>query len=136
MVNADRDNDGKFAPGNKLAVGHAAPHARKVRRLYHELIRSVTVEDIRDIARSLITMAKSGNVRAVSELFDRLFGRAVQFIETDFGDEKKSVWFSFAPPTPKVPAMVSEQEPSGEVGQAPAPQQSENSPTKDVLGPH
>jgi len=109
-MDMDRDTNGKFAPGNQLARGHANPHAKKIRRLYNELLRCVKIEDIRQVIENLLRQAKKDDFRSVqatAELLDRILGRVERIaIEMRDEDDKKSVWFSFAPP-----------------GQAPAPQQ-------------
>lgn len=72
----DRDARGRFRKGNPGGPGN--PMAKKVGRLRAELIRSVTLAEVRKIAKGLIQAAIDGDVSAAKLLFDRLFGPPVQ----------------------------------------------------------
>lgn len=48
--------------------------------LKHALVDAVSKKDINKIAKKLIRQALAGDVAAVKELFDRLFGKASQAI--------------------------------------------------------
>lgn len=68
-----RDSQGRFAPGNPGGPGN--PHARHVGCLRSALLSSVTEEDMRAIAKQLTEKVKSGDLRAIKELFNRTLGR-------------------------------------------------------------
>ena len=74
-----RDSQGRFAHGNPGGPGN--PYAQKVQNLRRMLLDTVTEEDLKDVVCKLVAMAKDGSLRAVKELFDRLFGRARESIE-------------------------------------------------------
>ena len=69
-----RDPRGRFAHGN--AGGPGNPHAAKVTKLRSALLDAVTEEDVRQILAALIQEAKSGNVAAMREFFNRCLGQA------------------------------------------------------------
>jgi hypothetical protein len=71
-----RDKKGRFRAGNPGGPGN--PLARKVGKLRAVLLASVSVKDIRLVARVLVKEARRGNMQAVRELLDRLFGRPVE----------------------------------------------------------
>ncbi len=50
-------------------------------------MKAVTVDDIREIALSLISKAKGGDVTAVHELLNRVFGKAKQEVDVTSGGE-------------------------------------------------
>jgi hypothetical protein len=78
-----RDRNGRFAKGN--AGGPGNPFARRVAHLRSVLMESVTDEDMRAVVRTLVTLAKAGDVAAIKLLFDRLLGRVAA--TTDDGEE-------------------------------------------------
>lgn len=86
----DRDNSGQFTNGNKAAVGNEKNTDRKSKDLKKALLDAVTEEDITAIAKKLIAKAKKGEVLAIRELFDRLWGRAKQEIEGEINVIQKS----------------------------------------------
>ncbi len=83
-ANAGRDNNGYFAKGNKIGVGNTGRSSEHARELKRALIEAVTEKDIKAILKKMITQAKAGDNYARKELFDRLWGRAIQ--EVDIGD--------------------------------------------------
>lgn len=70
-----RDNKGRFTPGNKAATGN--PMAKKVQQLRSALIRCVKVQDVQDIAKALIEEAKHGDTGAAKLLLERTLGPPV-----------------------------------------------------------
>ncbi len=81
-----RDVGGKFAKGNKYSKG-AAGHKclSDAKQLKHALAASVSIQDIKDIGTALLKKAKTGDVPATKELFDRLWGKAPQAITGEDG---------------------------------------------------
>lgn len=73
-----RNSKGQFAKGNSLSVGNKSHTNEKAKALKETLIESITKKDIKAIGKKLITKAKSGDVHAAREIFDRLWGRAKQ----------------------------------------------------------
>ena len=82
---SDRDSKGQFVRGNKASKGIVKKSDKKSRTLKNALIEAVTEKDIKAIAKKLISKAKKGEVIAIRELFDRLWGRAKQ--EVEIGDK-------------------------------------------------
>ena len=77
--NNGRDNQGRFIVGNKGGPGN--PHAKQVALLRGALLSAVTPEDLHDVIRVLIEKALSGNVSAIKELLDRLYGKPKVAVE-------------------------------------------------------
>lgn len=76
-----RDGKGRFVPGNKLSTGATNHKALIAAKQFKAAFASVvTTEDMRKIGRKLVKMATAGDLMAVKELFDRLFGKAPQAI--------------------------------------------------------
>jgi hypothetical protein len=71
-----RDDRGKFGPGNQAARGRSNPHAARVAELRAAFVSSVTEEDVREVLAALIHEARSGNVPAMREFFNRILGQA------------------------------------------------------------
>ncbi len=69
-----RDRRGRFGKGNKAGRGN--PLAAKVQRLRIALVHAVKPDDLRDVARALLTAAKAGDTQAAKLLFDRTLGPA------------------------------------------------------------
>ena len=73
---ASHDSRGRFKPGNKLGKGNPlAGRAAKIRAI---LLQSLTDTDAEAIALKLIELAKSGDLAATKELFDRCIGKPAQ----------------------------------------------------------
>jgi hypothetical protein len=79
--NSERDDKGRFAPGN--AGGPGNPFAAKTAQLRSALMDAVTDDDIQAVAQTLIQEARSGNVQAGRELLDRTLGKAHQTKTTE-----------------------------------------------------
>ncbi|MEM6504798.1 MAG: hypothetical protein AAF711_04965 [Planctomycetota bacterium] len=56
-VGPNHDHRGKFAPGNKAAVGHKHPIARQVRALKETILTAATPERVRKIVEAMIVKA-------------------------------------------------------------------------------
>src|SRR5258708_1902996 len=74
--NGGRDLHGRFAPGNRAAVGN--PYATRIAKLRSALLGAVTDDDVRKVIKALVKEAKAGNIPAVKELFDRTLGKPVE----------------------------------------------------------
>ena len=77
--NNGRDKQGRFIVGNSGGPGN--PHAKQVALLRGALLSAVTPEDLHDVIRVLIEKALSGNVSAIKELLDRLYGKPKVAVE-------------------------------------------------------
>ena len=71
------DEKGRFTKGNRCATG------RKVTDLRRALLEAVTLQDMADIAASLITAAQAGDLQAAALLFDRVLGKPMTTQETE-----------------------------------------------------
>lgn len=65
---------GRFVKGYKGGKGN--PYARKNADFKKLLQAAISDADLYDLARVLVDRGKSGDVSAIRELFDRLFGKA------------------------------------------------------------
>jgi hypothetical protein len=74
-MSTERDNRGRFLPGNKAGRGN--PTNRKAQQLREALLRSVSVSDLRAIVKRLVEQAKAGDVAAAKIVFDRTLGPPV-----------------------------------------------------------
>ena len=72
----NRDNTGRFTPGNTAGKGN--PHAAKVAQLRAALLDAVTPSDIAAIIQVLIAKAKGGDIHAAKIIFDRVLGQPLQ----------------------------------------------------------
>ena len=71
MPNHDKKT-GRFTAGNKAARGN--PYTRKAAAIRKALYSSVTADDIRQIVATLKAQAISGDLKAITVLFDRILG--------------------------------------------------------------
>lgn len=69
----DRGSDGRFVSGNRAAVGHGRPVAR--REIDVALRSELGVEELRRLVRTLFDLALRGDVQAARVLLDRVAGR-------------------------------------------------------------
>ena len=70
----DRTADGRFVKGHK-SPGPGNPHAQQVNRLRSALMSAVTPDDMKAVIAALIRKARTGDVPACKELFDRVIGK-------------------------------------------------------------
>jgi len=89
--NAGRDSKGRFGKGNNIGKGNKGNTNEKAKALKTVLLETVTEKDIEEIGKKLVEKAKNGDVQATKELFDRLWGRAIQ--EVDLGEETRKTMF-------------------------------------------
>lgn len=79
-----RKIDGKFDKGNQCSVGNKSHTNEKAKALKKALLEVITEKDIKAIGKKMVSQAKAGDNYARKELFDRLWGRAIQ--EVDIGE--------------------------------------------------
>jgi len=90
---ADRDDKGRFRPGNRASVGRGNPYAEKATEWRKALCGAVTTRDIRDVVLTLVAAAKKGRPWAVKELLDRCLGKA----QIDLTSGGEAIRFEVAP---------------------------------------
>ena len=83
------DKPWRFRKGNKFGRGN--PLAGRVEKLRARLLTMLTTEDFDAITDKLIAMAKSGDLAAIREVFDRLFGKPRQEISQHVDGSIRSV---------------------------------------------
>ena len=76
-----RDEHGRFVAGNCEAKGN--PFARRVAKLRSVMLSAVSEDDMQQIIRKLVSLAKNGDVAAAKAVLDRVFGRAPQAVTVD-----------------------------------------------------
>jgi hypothetical protein len=74
-----RQRNGRFAAGNKAAIGN--PAAKKAQALRFALFRAVSSKDLTAIVKAMVERAKNGDTTAAKLLFDRLLGMPAQAIK-------------------------------------------------------
>ncbi len=75
-----RTAGGRFAPGNKVAVGTRQAHLQRLRRAF---VDCLTVDDVADVTAALVTAAKGGDVAAIKVFFERVHGRVAADVHVD-----------------------------------------------------
>lgn len=70
----NRDDKGRFGPGNKGGPGN--PYLHQIHTFRSALFAATTAEDVQAIVRKLIEQAKNGDVTAAKLFFDRILGPA------------------------------------------------------------
>jgi hypothetical protein len=92
----------RFLPGNRFGRGNPlAGHAAKIRA---ELLKAMKPADVREIIRKLILMAKTGDLAAIKELFDRTIGKAQPAEPHDDGRPTKQIRVRVVPGVTPPPA--------------------------------
>ncbi len=99
----DRDARGRFAAGNPGGPGN--PFARRVAALRSALVESVTNEDIAAITRTLIDMARDGDVPAAKLLLAYAIGKPGDTVQPDRLDLDE--WQIFRDTAPMAKEMTS-----------------------------
>ena len=74
----DRDDKGKFVPGNQAAVGRSRKHAEQVGNLRRALYEEVTPERLKRIVNSLIVEAEAGQVAAARLVLEYCLGKPLE----------------------------------------------------------
>src|SRR5688572_5288098 len=72
------DKPWRFRKGNKCSRGN--PLSGRVEKFRARLLKALTPEDFDAITEKLIELAKAGDLGAIREVFDRLFGKPRQEI--------------------------------------------------------
>jgi hypothetical protein len=84
----DRTDSGKvaFGKGNMLQqIGHE--NKAKKRALFQKAIEeAVTLQDIADIAKKLVSMARAGDLECAKEVFNRTAGKVTDRVEVEAAD--------------------------------------------------
>jgi hypothetical protein len=82
-----RDADGRFTRGNPGGPGN--PFARRVAALRQALLRTVTDEDVQDLAARLLESARAGDMAAMKLLLGYVLGRPAEVVDPDTLDLKE-----------------------------------------------
>lgn len=69
---------GKFGPGNKAGSKSKSPSAKTKLQMAEAFKKAISLQDIKDIAKTLVTEAKAGNAKAAKEVLDRCLGKPAQ----------------------------------------------------------
>src|SRR5262249_54998007 len=77
---------GKFAPGNRVGVGHGNPFAKRTNELRRLLLETVSEDDLIEVIRVMVGEAKAAKPWAVKELLDRLLGKPAQAVQVTDAD--------------------------------------------------
>jgi len=72
--NSQRNALGQFLPGNKGGPGN--PAAAAVARFRQSMLEAVTVEELREVVRSVLEQALAGDIQAAKLILERCCGRA------------------------------------------------------------
>jgi hypothetical protein len=84
-----RSANGQFAHGNKLARGN--PNNKKAQELRNALLETVTQDDLVQVTKKLIAMARAGDIHAIKELLDRCLGKPTATIELSQAEAQQRV---------------------------------------------
>jgi len=82
----ERDENGKFAPGNKGGPGR--PTKSKEEKFYRTTLSAVSLRDWREIVKKAVEQAKRGNPAARKWLSDYLLGPPQQRLDVTSGGDK------------------------------------------------
>ena len=76
-----RNPNGTFAKGNSGGPGN--PHAKRTAELRTAALHAVTAEDIQEIMAELVRLAKTGDIVAIREVFNRTIGKPTDALDPD-----------------------------------------------------
>src|SRR4051794_20508754 len=82
-----RDSSGRFCKGNKGGPGN--PFARRVAALRKALLDTVTEDDLRAVAASLVEQARAGDLAAARLLLAYTIGRPAEPVDPDTLDHQE-----------------------------------------------
>ncbi len=83
-----RGSSGRFVKGS--AGGPGNPHSKAVNTFRSAILEATTREDMLEIWAVLIENAKSGDLRSIREVFDRIIGKPKESVEI-VGDMRETV---------------------------------------------
>ena len=92
---ADRDERGRFLPGNPGGPGN--PHAAQLAAWRATFTAAVTSEDLREVIVQLVEAGKKGEPWAVKELLDRCLGKPQPAEQLPAGVEAEGITIVFKP---------------------------------------
>jgi hypothetical protein len=75
-ANGGRASNGRFTKG--YAGGPGNPFGKRVAELRSALFDAVTVDDLREIVQTLVTLAKQGDIAAAKEVLERTLGKPTE----------------------------------------------------------
>src|SRR5215475_1402447 len=84
-----RQQNGRFGSGNKFGLGN--PYCKRAHQLRSALFETVTHEDLVEVTKKLIAMAKGGDIHAIKELLDRVLGKPTASIELTQTEAKERI---------------------------------------------
>ena len=84
----DRLPDGRFAPGNRAAVGRGRPSGSKVAELRAALFDAVSPAEIQEVVDVLLRQARAGDVKSIELLLRYSLGQPKQHIDLAVADEE------------------------------------------------
>jgi hypothetical protein len=90
----ERDDNGKFAPGNKGGPGR--PPKPKEEKFYRTTLSAVTLSDWREIVKKAVEQAKRGNPSARKWLSDYLIGPPQQKVDVTSAGEALKIVVEYA----------------------------------------
>jgi hypothetical protein len=99
---AGRDTRGRFAKGNPGGPGN--PFARHVAKLRSALVECVSEEDIRQIAKGLLFIAKVGHLPSIRVLFMYVLGKPSGAVNPDTLDIEE--WRQLVQPLARIAAEL------------------------------
>jgi hypothetical protein len=102
-----RDERGRFTAGNIGGPGN--PFARRVARFRKVLHQCASVEDMKEIGRQLVAMAKTGDLAAIKLLLQYQVGRPVAVVDPDGLDLQEMALFLRGPRPDQIHALTSGQ---------------------------
>lgn len=73
-------------PGAGKPKGYKAPHTLQAAKFREELIKEV-IKEKKPIIKALIVECKKGNIKAIQETFDRVFGKSPESVEMSWNRE-------------------------------------------------
>lgn len=86
--NNGQDAKGRFLPGNKLGRGN--PFNKKCGEFKTAFFAAIQTEDVTQVAKRLIRMAKKGDLDAIKEVLNRTLGKVGEAVEIE-GDGGESM---------------------------------------------
>lgn len=79
----NRDEKGRFLPGNTVGKGHGRPPKERERKYMERFKKAVTLSGFEEATRAVLKMAREGDVRAWTVLAQYALGKPVTRIEAE-----------------------------------------------------